>query len=74
MERLKVDSSNLNSVGYDKESKSLDVEFKGGSVYRYFGVPSFLYDDMLVSTSKGSFFHKHIKKNFKCEKQNGTLK
>jgi hypothetical protein len=37
MERFVVNSSNINSVGF--ENGILEVEFVSGSVYRYFDVP-----------------------------------
>ena len=43
MERQSVSSSNLASVGYDPNSETLEIEFKGGTIYRYFNVPSFVH-------------------------------
>lgn len=73
-DRTKVDSSNLKSIGYDGEGMILEVEFKGGSVYRYFGVSSEIHRDLMSAQSKGSYFYKKIKNNFKFEKQNGTIR
>ena len=61
MEREPVQSSNLWSVGYDPDSQTLEIEFKGGHVYQYFGVPESLYFDLMNAGSKGSFFHHHIR-------------
>jgi len=43
MKRVPVRSSNLISVGYDSALRVLEAEFKHGSVYQYFGVPSMVY-------------------------------
>lgn len=33
MERVKVSSSNIRSIGYEESTKTLEIEFKQGSVY-----------------------------------------
>ena len=38
MNREPVESSNLVSVGYDGNMATLEIEFKGNSVYQYFDV------------------------------------
>jgi uncharacterized tellurite resistance protein B-like protein len=37
----------VESVGYDKESKSLDVCYNSGSVYRYYNVPEEYFNDVI---------------------------
>lgn len=61
IERVKVESSQIESVGYDPEKSVLDVEFRGGSVYRYDHVPFELFDALMKSESKGKFFGQSIK-------------
>jgi hypothetical protein len=61
MKRISVISSNLCSIGYDDGEKILEIEFKNGSIYQYFGVPIFIYNSLLNSTSKGSYCHQNIK-------------
>ena len=62
MERTKIYFSNISSIGY--EEKILEIEFKDGSIYQYEDVPIKIVLDLLLAKSKGSFFHKHIKKEF----------
>lgn len=64
MERVKIESSNIESVGYDDESKVLELEFKNGNVYTYFDVPRTIYLDFLTSESAGRFAHKYIYGSF----------
>jgi hypothetical protein len=59
--RQPVTSSNISSVGYDKATQVLEIEFKGGSVYQYFDVPETIYNGLLAASSVGSYFHAHIK-------------
>lgn len=68
MERELVSSSNLVSVGYDADSETLEVEFKGGSVYQYFNVPVFMHERMMVADSIGIFFNAEVRNAFPCEK------
>ena len=56
MEREPVDSSNLLSVGYDDASETLEVEFKGGNVYQYYGVPQLEHVALRSAQSVGSYF------------------
>jgi len=66
MQRTRVSSSNIASVGYDPESQVLEVEFHGGGVYRYSSVPARVYDAFLRAPSKGSYFHSHVKDIYPC--------
>ncbi len=61
MDRVPVSSTNLVSVGYDSDSQTLEIEFKGNSVYQYFGVPPHIYEELVNAPSKGSYHHQHIK-------------
>ncbi len=70
MEREEVESSNLVSVGYNKEDEILEIEFKGGSIYQYFGVDKITYERFRSSDSLGSFVQKYLTKNFHYEKIN----
>jgi hypothetical protein len=67
MLRTPVNSSNVSSVGYDKATQTLEVEFKDSSVYVYFGVPAFLYDGLMRAASKGSFLAQHIKGHYRYQ-------
>lgn len=62
MERIPVESSNLASVGYDKDSSTLEVEFQNGAIYQYFGVPEIEYSGLMKAASKGSYLNQNIKK------------
>jgi len=57
-----VSSSNLASVGYDSQSKLLEVEFLDGSVYQYFNIPSYIYTGLMNAASHGSFLDTFVKK------------
>lgn len=65
MYRIPVTSSNVVSVGYDQNSLTLEVEFKGGSVYHYFDVPEAIYQELMQASSIGKFMHANIKNNYR---------
>lgn len=62
MERTPVQSSSVSSVGYDRESSTLEIEFLNGSVYQYFGVPESIFDGLMNAPSKGTFLDQFVKK------------
>ena len=61
MERKKVISSNLKSVGYDENLQVLEIEFHGGRVYQYMNVPIQLCNNLMNAPSHGKFFHRFIR-------------
>jgi len=58
---IPVQSSNLSAIGYNKDTKVLKINFKGSGEYLYHDVSPELYDEFLVSESKGKFFSMKIK-------------
>ncbi|MEG4107767.1 KTSC domain-containing protein [Microcoleus sp. S13_C5] len=50
-----VESSMIQSAGYDEESYTLEVVFNSGKTYRYFEVPKSVYLELMQSESKGSY-------------------
>lgn len=56
-----VQSSTVQSAGYDPESQELHIKFKDGGYYTYQGVPPEKYDAFMMSGSKGQFLHHQIK-------------
>jgi hypothetical protein len=66
MEMVEVKSSNIKAIGYD--GTTLRIEFKGGGFYDYQDVPEVVFESLMESDSKGGFFHKEIKDNYKFNK------
>lgn len=64
MDRQYVDSSMISSIGYDSQSSTLEIEFKGGVVWDYPGFPEYLWYEFEASDSKGKFFHQNIKEQY----------
>lgn len=66
MERIAVQSSNIKSVGH--EGNILEVEFKGGLVYQYTGVPKRVYEELLEAGSLGKYFQRFIRMSYPYRK------
>ncbi len=61
IERSPVDSDMLASVGYCSATRTLEVEFKHGGVYRYYNVPSYEFEALSKAESYGTYFNDNIK-------------
>jgi hypothetical protein len=68
MQRIKITSTNIEFIGYDIETLTLEVEFKSGSIYRYFHVPEYLYQRLINASSHGKFLDDYIKNNYRYQK------
>lgn len=68
MEMIGVDSSNIQAIGYDPDSGTLNVAFKDGSEYEYYDVPQHEYDSFYEADSKGRYGHQHIYKIYRQQK------
>ena len=64
MPKQGVASTNLASVGYDKETQTLEVEFLNGRVYQYYGVPDDMHGQLMRAPSKVQFFNAHIRDSY----------
>jgi hypothetical protein len=65
MERQRVVSSVLESIGYSPETLMLEITFIGKKeIYQYHGVTTDLYEKLMAASSHGKFFNSNIKDNF----------
>ena len=59
MHRLPVDSSSIDSIGYERNV--LEVGFRNGGVYQYFDVAEEALVKLMRADSKGAFFNQSIR-------------
>lgn len=59
-----VESSNITSMGYDSFLEVAEIKFNKGTTYRYYGVPSEVYFDLLTADSVGRHFARNFRKLF----------
>jgi hypothetical protein len=62
MTRQPVTSSNLRSVGYDRHTRTLEIEFVSSGVYQYFDVPPEVFEALMAAPSKGAYFEQGVRK------------
>ncbi|SFD06849.1 KTSC domain-containing protein [Pseudoalteromonas denitrificans] len=63
-----VNSSAFSHIGYSSINRVLDVQFKSGSVFRYFDIPNTVWEGFYYSTSLGSYYNEYIKGQYTSEK------
>lgn len=71
MQRTRVRSSALTSIGYSPEDEILEIEFHSGRVYQYLGVPTPEYENLIAADSLGRWFNKHIRDAYEREEVTG---
>ena len=64
MTRSSVRSSAILSIGYSAEASALEIEFIGGAVYLYRGVPPKTYLDLVNTDSKNTYFNVAIRPKY----------
>jgi KTSC domain len=62
MRRVPVESSSIDSVGYEKDV--LEVRFRNGGLYQYFHVPELMFELLMEAESKGRFFNENIRSRY----------
>ena len=68
MLREVVSSSSLRSIGYDSRTRTLEVEFASGGVYRYAPVPADVWGALRRAESKGKYFQDFVRDRFETER------
>lgn len=63
-QRVSVESACIASIAFSIEENVLQLEFRNGLAYEYFGVPVALYADLLSAQSKGAFVTRFIRGHF----------
>ena len=68
MERTRVESSAIASVGYQPGRGLLEVEFTSGAIYHYYDIPRTVYQQLLHADSKGRYLNTRIKPAYRYSK------
>lgn len=64
MRREAVHSSTMKSVGYERKSRVLEIEFWSGAVYQYLDVPKAVHEELTQADSKGRYFNEEIRDDY----------
>jgi KTSC domain len=65
LDAVPLASSLLASVAYDHDRAILQLEFRSGAIYQYFGVPRQGYQELLQADSHGTHFNRHLRNCFR---------
>jgi hypothetical protein len=68
MPRTELKSTGLQAATYQDQLAVLELEFRSGAIYQYFGVSGQTYQELLLAESKGAYFHAHIRGCFPYSK------
>jgi len=68
MDKQHVNSSNIESIGYDAISMILEVKFVNGSLYQYFDINEMTYLSLINASSIGSYLQRNIVKTYRYTK------
>lgn len=66
--RTTISSSNLNSVGYDVKTRTLEIQFNEGSIYQHYQVPQEIYVSLMRAESHGQYYSAVIRGAFQSSK------
>ena len=61
IERIAVNCKKLASVAYDPATYTLELEFQNSDLFQYFGIPEYIFESLLKSSSKDKFVSLYIK-------------
>ena len=64
MERKRVNSSKLRSVGYDEKTQTLEIEFSNGQVYQYVKVYPEVYRRFMAAPNPTAFYEDKIAEDY----------
>jgi hypothetical protein len=64
MDRRKVSSSQIRSIGYDASSQTLEVELSDGAIWQYSRVPSETHRRLMAAPSVVSYYRDNIEEDF----------
>ena len=64
MERKKVNSSQIRSIGYDEKSQTLEVELSDGSIWQYSRVPGEVHRRLLAAPSVVSYYRDNVEDDY----------
>ncbi len=65
MDRVRVDSSAIASVGYSPDERVLEVEFRSGRVYQYLDVSAKEHEALMTAGSMGRHFNRRIRDRYR---------
>lgn len=66
MDMIRVSSSAIAAVGYDPATKKMKIKFVQGHTYDFCGVPQRIFEGLLNTSSKGTYYNDNIRDRYQC--------
>lgn len=64
MRRHSVASTSVAGIGYDRATRTLEIEFRSGRVYQYHDVEANVFERLMNAPSKGRFLNAYIRNSY----------
>ena len=64
MERKRVNSASIRSVGYDTRAQTLEIEFSSGSIVQYERVSAEIHRRLMAAPSPASYFRDETEESY----------
>jgi hypothetical protein len=71
MDRKKVSTSSIRSVGYDERNRVLEVEFSDGRITQFSGVSAEVHRRLMSAPSIVSYFRDNVEESFAAKRIKG---
>jgi hypothetical protein len=68
MQRKRVNSSKLKSVGYDEPSRTLEIEMSTGQIFQYGGVYPEVYRRLMAAPNPTAFYDDKIAEEYTAKR------
>ncbi len=68
MDRKKVSSSSIRSVGYDERNRVLELEFSDGRINQYSGVSAEVHRRLMSAPSIVSYFRDNVEESLTAKR------
>ena len=66
MQMISVNSTAISAIGYESGNGRLVIQFRKGHSYTFCGVPLHIYEGLMSSGSKGSYYSTYIRDRYHC--------
>ena len=71
MDRKKVNSGSIRSIGFDERNRTLEIEFSDGRVVQYAGVSAETHRRLISAPSIVSYFRDNVEESFTAKRIKG---
>jgi hypothetical protein len=71
MDRKKVSSGSIRSIGFDERNRLLEIEFSDGKIVQYTGVSAEIHRRLVNAPSIVSYFRDNVEESFTAKRIKG---